>query len=735
MKKIIDNWSKFKESPTQPLAEITQPVADYVYQNTTIPAHSRLIIPMSRTSELRQEFENRLRLLGIVWDEEKDTVAYEIQTDYGPKIREMAAGRYFQKMEDLYGKMISLTRERGDKEQIKKASQYLAKMGINSNDINYDVDFKSKMNKYNKFLSDGVDSHDMHAEVAEQLNLLKQNYQAAPISYLHEQVRSEDAKTSGQKDSYVLFSSHPIDVVRMSDVGLTSCHAPNQDYFKHAVEASLRDEKIAYQLSQEHVDRLLKFFGVTTLEELNQNKNFWTEEIFSDQCRPIKAPISHPIARMRIRPLTAESDEDIEMTDKENLLFVPIYKTYGVQTKSFTHAVNNFLYQRQKDKIKELRKAAQEDVIRFEYTGGEYEDVGYDGQQNIRDFLMFAGWNQELGNVSIDAASDYRGSDYEDVVFDPASVTERLENWASDYGLECYVAVSTGEIHLEITFTFEPLSADEYFLPGLEGEDGDESLEDWAFRDALESTIQEIWKKEMYPTLALEYPEILKYVAFSVYSEGEKYVVEIDIAINDPNQAPMNYVGMGVGIIRLISKVDVESYVEKMIKYNNLFEWDVIHFIYIFFDEIVDIFNNQLGLEFSDETWTDLVDSVAALLIQSVKDTFPDLRYLGIEGEEKASVDDEDKMSLVIERWEDYINTAMSTRSQNRSYLRLLFWAPTYNIANAKSMVWDKYKQLVKENLPQFVDKCVQDLESDSKKEIANKLTKIFQEKMRYKLT
>lgn len=733
MKKIIDNWSKFKESPTQPLAEITQPVADYVYQNSTVPAHSRLIIPMGRTSELRQEFENRLRLLGIVWDEEKDTVAYEIQTDYGPKIREMAAGRYFQKMEDLYGKMISLTRERGDKEQIKKASQYLAKMGIDSNDINYDVDFKSKMNKYNKFLSDGVDSHDMHAEVAEQLNLLKQNYQAAPISYLHEQVRSEDAKTSGREDSYVLFSSHPIDVVRMSDVGLISCHAPNQDYFKHAVEASLRDEKIAYQLSQNHIEKLLEFFGVATLEELNQNKNFWTEEIFSDHCRPIKAPISHPIARMRIRPLTAESDEDIEMTDKENLLFVPIYKTYGVQSKSFTHAVNDFLYQRQKDKIKELRKAAQEDVIRFEYTGGEYEDPGYGGQQNIRNFLTFAGWNQELGNVSIDAASDYRGSDYEDVVFDPASVIERLENWASDLGFECYVAASTNEIRFEITFSFEPLSADDYFLPELEGEDGDESLEDWAFKDALESTVGEIWKKEIYPTLALEYPEILKYVAFSVYSEGEKYVVEIDIAINDPNQAPMNYVDMGEEILRLISEARVENYVEKMIKYNNLFEWDVIHFFYIFFDEIVDIFNNQLGLEFSDETWTDLVDSVAALLIQSVKEAFPDLRYIGIEGEEKAAVDDEDKMSLVIERWEDYINTAMSTRSQNSSYLRLLFWAPTY-VANAEGMVWDKYKELVRENLPLFIDKCVQDLESDSKKEIANKLTKIFQEKMRYNL-
>lgn len=724
MKKIIDNWSKFKESPTQPLAEITQPVADYVYQNSTVPAHSRLIIPMSRTSELRQEFENRLRLLGIVWDEEKDTVAYEIQTDYGPKIREMAAGRYFQKMEDLYGKMISLTRERGDKEQIKKASQYLAKMGINSNDINYDVDFKSKMNKYNKFLSDGVDSHDMHAEVAEQLNLLKQNYQAAPISYLHEQVRSEDAKTSGQEDSYVLFSSHPIDVVRMSDVGLSSCHSPDGDYFKHAVEASLRDEKIAYQLSQKHVDKLLEFFGVTTIEDLNQNKNFWTEEIFSDQCRPIKAPISYPIARMRIRPLTAESDEDIEMTDKENLLFVPIYKTYGIQSKSFTHAVNDFLYQRQKDKIKELRKAAQEDVIRFEYTGGEYEDPGYGGQQNIRNFLTFAGWNQELGNVSIDQARDYRGSDYEDVVFDPASVMERLEGQASEFGLECYVAVSTNEINLELTFSFEPLSTDEYFLPDLEGEDGDESLEDIAFRDALEGTVDQIWKKEIYPTLALEYPEILKYVAFSVDSEEEKYGIEINISIHDPDQAPVNYADMGVEILRLISEARVENYVEKMIKYNNLFEWDYIKFRSITFEKIIRVFEEEFKLQL-DNVWGDLVTMVAEFLILSFKEAIPDLDYLGLNEAMKVVVNDEEQMIGFIDLVEDYVNTILSSHRMAITPI-FLFWGKSVENSdhNMGDLVVEKYQEIVKEKMPMFLDKCVEEVEDN---ELKQKIIKYFE--------
>jgi hypothetical protein len=129
-------------------------------------------------------------------------------------------------------------------------------------------------------------------------------------------------------DYSIVLSRHPIDVLRMSDVGtIQSCHAEGGMYFHCAIQEAKSGGPIAYLVRTKD------------LKSLDNNK-FQKDEIFEDRDRDVDG--IRAITRLRIR----------RYTDKENNDYaIPETRIYGVGMAGFLDSVTKFLKEKQKNII------------------------------------------------------------------------------------------------------------------------------------------------------------------------------------------------------------------------------------------------------------------------------------------------------------------------------------------------------------------------------------------------
>jgi len=163
-------------------------------------------------------------------------------------------------------------------------------------------------------------------------------------------------KGSGQS---VVFSRHPVDVIRMSDFkNIKSCHTPGETYYRCAVAEAYDGGIVAYLVNDEDLKKLSDY------DEQDMDKS----EIFQDPQRGIRGIL--PIGRVRLRYLR-DTKTDANLALPEN-------RYYGKRTKGFENLVNSWAAKNQGEKIDKILATTENkelDLDRFERFGGEYEDT------------------------------------------------------------------------------------------------------------------------------------------------------------------------------------------------------------------------------------------------------------------------------------------------------------------------------------------------------------------------
>ena len=161
----------------------------------------------------------------------------------------------------------------------------------------------------------------------------------------------------------IIFSRHPVDVVRMSDFAtLSSCHAEGHSHFHCAVAEAKGHGPIAYVVRTDQLDSELERHGVENINELDD------EEIFNDPQRDVRG--IEPISRIRLRKLM-NAEEDYELA-------IPEIRVYGKKFPGFLDAVLDWARERQMDRF-QSEHAPDEYTLpekdEFRMHGGSYTDT------------------------------------------------------------------------------------------------------------------------------------------------------------------------------------------------------------------------------------------------------------------------------------------------------------------------------------------------------------------------
>ena len=167
------------------------------------------------------------------------------------------------------------------------------------------------------------------------------------------------------KSSVVIFSRHPIDVVRMSDFDLLSysCHAQGGAYFRCAVEEARRSAMgggVLFMVSKYKFD---KAFPDGVMPQ--------TGDLFDDSQRSITGKLNaQATSRLRVRRVV-DGDTGVEYA-------VPDKKIYGNMVEAFRKETFQYFANSQKQKFidPETNQPILSDPTMLMRYGGEYEDVG-----------------------------------------------------------------------------------------------------------------------------------------------------------------------------------------------------------------------------------------------------------------------------------------------------------------------------------------------------------------------
>jgi len=206
----------------------------------------------------------------------------------------------------------------------------------------------------------------------------------------------ETIRNSETKNSVVLFSRHPIDVVRMSDFSLLdySCHAQEGLYFNCAIQEARRSASgggVLFLVSKEKFD---KAFPDGIIPQ--------TGDIFNDSQRGITDKLNaEPTARLRVRRVI-DADADIEYA-------VPDKKIYGNYTDVFAKETLDYFASSQKQKFIDPETNKPFIPTRLIRYGGEYEDAGESKVGNTFARLMNKAFQQAeiLDKVKQDKNYEY----------------------------------------------------------------------------------------------------------------------------------------------------------------------------------------------------------------------------------------------------------------------------------------------------------------------------------------
>ena len=184
-------------------------------------------------------------------------------------------------------------------------------------------------------------------------------------------------ENAGRNNTYtIIITRSPIDILRMADFdNIESCHSPPSratgevSYYKCAVAEARGHGAVAYIVKTE--DLFSEYEG-TTLEEVENDEEFQTEEVFYDEKREEGRIL--PISRVRLRQMRYWEDEIYEGEGID--LAVPEARTYGQKMEDFRKTVIKWATANQQEQVEAAPKGegGEIDLDKFVKYGGSYED-------------------------------------------------------------------------------------------------------------------------------------------------------------------------------------------------------------------------------------------------------------------------------------------------------------------------------------------------------------------------
>tara|TARA_B100001123_G_scaffold74689_3_gene84192 strand:+ start:9995 stop:12499 length:2505 start_codon:yes stop_codon:yes gene_type:complete len=198
-------------------------------------------------------------------------------------------------------------------------------------------------------------------------------------------------KNAGKNNNYsIIVTRSPIDVLRMADFdNIQSCHSPpsrggQAEYYKCAVAEAQGHGAIAYIVKTED---LFNEYDGKTLEEIQNDEDFQTEEVFWDKERS-EGRIT-PLSRVRLRQMrywdkTANPEDKppgmskwewTQASTPGTDLAVPEARVYGQKFEDFRKTMVRWASENQEEQLKNApRKDGKVNLDRFVKYGGSYED-------------------------------------------------------------------------------------------------------------------------------------------------------------------------------------------------------------------------------------------------------------------------------------------------------------------------------------------------------------------------
>ena len=289
--------------------------------------------------------------------------------------KQIKIGKLLQKGSRLFD-----TARKAEEELKSLTLQYLLRDSSTEDEI---TNAKDKKNRDYKKLIDvfaGADptEKNIYSELADWWNKKSAFYREHP----------EEAEKGSVDSGYsIIYSRHPIDVLRMSDFdNITSCHSPgsrkggiaNTEY-KCAVAEAHGHGAIAYVVNNDDLDKQMEDTDHKSYQELLDLYDETKEELFHDDTRG--EGVLNPTTRTRIRKYVNPALEVV--------LGLPETRVYGTRYPEFLKQVTDWMKEQQKDIIKKVEdsKNAENqaentfdgdgdiDLSKWERFGGSYQDT------------------------------------------------------------------------------------------------------------------------------------------------------------------------------------------------------------------------------------------------------------------------------------------------------------------------------------------------------------------------
>ena len=213
-------------------------------------------------------------------------------------------------------------------------------------------------------------------------------------------------KPEEDEDLSVVMSRHPMDVLRMSDIGnITSCHSEGNSYFQCAVAEAKGHGPIAYLVKSEDLRELLRIksreediYGVDqdiVGQEGSEDKYHEDisalddEEVFRDSERGVKGIVAR--ARLRLRRFGITGIDSGAAPGGATEVAVPETHLYGSWPAGFFNTVSKDAWKRQEAGFKEEDGSYRfPETRQLSLTGGSYSDASNLGSL-LNKFFSFSG--------------------------------------------------------------------------------------------------------------------------------------------------------------------------------------------------------------------------------------------------------------------------------------------------------------------------------------------------------
>ena len=207
--------------------------------------------------------------------------------------------------------------------------------------------------------------------------------------YRENPAAGESGESTGQYS--VIYSRHPIDVLRMSDFDkIESCHSPRsrgggggETYYKCAVAEAHGEGAIAYVVKTEALNHLKEEWGADSDQDLLDKFQSADEELFVDRERDTGE--IQPVSRLRLKQYRNPS--------AEVSLAVPEERVYGRRFPSFLKTVIRWAKDTQAKEIKKLEDTKDSD--------NPYENAFEDDALNLRNWERYGGTYQDTDDSTL----------------------------------------------------------------------------------------------------------------------------------------------------------------------------------------------------------------------------------------------------------------------------------------------------------------------------------------------